>query len=190
MEHVLVRNNPINAADPTGKWEWHDFTEWLHYRREAISNWWEKKWEEKIPQPSDKYDAVPALQDAGLSSKDAQEIGNPQARWAKARSEAAATISDEATEEVMSWAVGKTVGMASIVIFGHGARHLARTVLRGETKAVEAAIKADIEATTIGASQTGSIRGRVTVNGQVVEYRAFTLPDGTINVGTYYTPKP
>ena len=39
-------------------------------------------------------------------------------------------------------------------------------------------------------SETGGFWGRVTVEGQTIEYRAFTLPDGTINVGTYYPPVP
>ncbi len=55
---------------------------------------------------------------------------------------------------------------------------------------MESAISADIKAASDGASQTGSFWGRVTVGGKVVEYRAFTLPDGTINVGTYYPAKP
>ncbi len=41
-----------------------------------------------------------------------------------------------------------------------------------------------------GASTTGSFMGRVTAGGQVIEYRAFTLPNGTINVGTYYPVTP
>ena len=122
------------------------------------------------------------------SKKDAEEIGNPQARWANARAEAGADISDQATEELMSWSVGKVVGMAGVVVFGHGARHLLGTIL--EREAVEAAIEKDIQMSVKDAAQTGSFWGRVNVNGKVVEYRAFTLPDGKINVGTYYTPKP
>ncbi len=33
---------------------------------------------------------------------------------------------------------------------------------------------------------TGSFWGRILVDGVVIEYRAFTLADGTVNVGTYY----
>lgn len=115
-------------------------------------------------------------------------MGNPQANWANARAGAGAIISDQATEEVMTWGVGKVVGVAGVVIFGHGARHLIGTALQKE--AVEAAIEKEIRFVSKEASQTGSFWGRVTVNGEVIEYRAFTLPNGTINVGTYYTPKP
>lgn len=161
---------------------------WIGSRREDVSNWWHEKWHKAIPAPEDKYDAVAAGEEAGLSKKDAAEIGNPQARWANASAETGADISDQATEEVMTWGVGKVVGMAGVVVFCHGARHLFGSIL--ERKAVEAAIEKDIQIAAKDASQTGSFWGRVNVNGQVVEYRAFTLPDGKINVGTYFTPKP
>jgi hypothetical protein len=70
------------------------------------------------------------------------------------------------------------------VTFGHGARHLAGTGLnQGE---VESTIQTQVQQSVSGASSSGSFWGRVTVNGQSIEYRAYTLPDGTINVGTYY----
>ena len=70
----------------------------------------------------------------------------------------------------------------------HGARHLAGTGLGSE--AVESAITRQVRQTVSGATSTGSFWGRVTVGGRVVEYRAFTLPDGTINIGTYYPVNP
>jgi Pretoxin HINT domain len=73
------------------------------------------------------------------------------------------------------------------VRFGHGVRHLAGTGLKQED--VEAAIEAQIKQQVAGASSTGSFWGRVIVEGQTIEYRAFTLSDGTINVGTYVVPK-
>jgi hypothetical protein len=36
---------------------------------------------------------------------------------------------------------------------------------------------------------TVSFRRSVTVLGHVIQYRAFTFPDGSINVGTYYIPR-
>lgn len=54
---------------------------------------------------------------------------------------------------------------------------------------MNAAIKAQVEQSIAKASATGSFWGRVAVNGQTIEYRAYTLKDGTINVGTYYVPK-
>jgi Putative T7SS secretion signal domain len=70
------------------------------------------------------------------------------------------------------------------VTFGHGARHLAGTGL--DQADVDAAIEAQVEDQASRADATGSFWGRVEVDGQTVEYRAYTLPDGTINVGTYY----
>jgi hypothetical protein len=37
-------------------------------------------------------------------------------------------------------------------------------------------------------SETGSLWGRIEIRGTTIEYRAYTLPDSTINVGTYYVP--
>jgi hypothetical protein len=76
---------------------------------------------------------------------------------------------------------------AAKIIFGHGARHLAGTGL--DEAVVNAAIKSQIEQSIEKASATGSFWGRVTVDGQTIEYRAYSLPGGTINVGTYYVPK-
>jgi hypothetical protein len=36
------------------------------------------------------------------------------------------------------------------------------------------------------ASVTGSFSGRTIIGGRIIEYRAYTLPDGTINIGTFY----
>jgi hypothetical protein len=70
--------------------------------------------------------------------------------------------------------------------FGHGARHLAESGL--EQRDVEAAIESQVRASVSKASSTGSFWGRVTVSGRIIEYRAYTLPSGVINVGTYYAP--
>jgi RHS repeat-associated protein len=79
------------------------------------------------------------------------------------------------------------IGIAATVTFGHGARHLAGTGLNQAD--VEAAIQRDIRAGVRNATQpTSTFWGRVNVGGQTIEYRAYTLPNGTINVGTYYIP--
>lgn len=70
----------------------------------------------------------------------------------------------------------------------HGARHLEGTGLTSE--AAESAIAKHVQQAVKEASETGAFWGRVTVEGRVIEYRAFTLPDGTINVGTYYPAAP
>nr|WP_179503819.1 polymorphic toxin-type HINT domain-containing protein [Nocardioides daedukensis] len=69
---------------------------------------------------------------------------------------------------------------------GHGARHLKGTNL--SPSEVEPVILRNVQKAAADASSTGSFYGRVTVRGQQIEYRAYTLPDGTINVGTYYVP--
>ena len=68
---------------------------------------------------------------------------------------------------------------------GHGARHL--TNLGISQAEVEAAITADVRALYQPGS-TGSFWGKVTVQGHTIVYRAHTLADGTINIGTYYKP--
>jgi len=64
--------------------------------------------------------------------------------------------------------------------------HLAGTGL--DQADVEAAIEAQVKEQASRASSTGSFWGRVEVDGQTIEYRAYSLPNGTINVGAYYAP--
>jgi RHS repeat-associated protein len=69
------------------------------------------------------------------------------------------------------------------VTFKHGARHLAGSGL--SSYAVEDAIDQRVQ--SLG-SEVGEHWGWVQVNGQWIQYRAFTgspLPDGTVNIGTY-----
>jgi hypothetical protein len=73
---------------------------------------------------------------------------------------------------------------AGDVVFGHGVRHLVGTGL--DQAEVESAIQSQIEQQIGGADSTGSFWGTVEVNGQTILYKAYTLPNGTINVGTYY----
>jgi hypothetical protein len=70
------------------------------------------------------------------------------------------------------------------VTFGHGARHLAGSGLSQST--VESAITTQIKTAATAADSTGSFWGQVVVDNQIVEFRAYTLPNGVINVGTYY----
>jgi RHS repeat-associated protein len=76
--------------------------------------------------------------------------------------------------------------LAPRVTFGHGARHLEGTALSATQ--VESQILQQVTAEASQASTTGSFWGRVQINGTTIEYRAYTLADGTINVGTYYVP--
>lgn len=83
----------------------------------------------------------------------------------------------------MGLAVGGLSRSSGAIVFGHGARHLAATGLSEEL--VNQAIRSEVRDIAQG-GRTGTFWGRVVVNGRTVEYRAFTLPNGTINVGTYY----
>ncbi|MCC6179564.1 MAG: RHS repeat protein [Chloroflexi bacterium] len=67
----------------------------------------------------------------------------------------------------------------------HASRHLSGTGLNAEE--VENAIIEDVMRTIQSSSSVeGSFWGRVTVQGRTIEYRAFPVGSGYINVGTYY----
>jgi len=66
------------------------------------------------------------------------------------------------------------------ITFGHGARHLEGSGL--SQAAVESAIEGAVRAAPNAGTRWGCW---VQVNGQWIQYRAFVLPDGTINIGTY-----
>jgi hypothetical protein len=69
--------------------------------------------------------------------------------------------------------------------FGRGARHLVGTGLAPGI--VECAIGTEVEDIARKAARTGNFWGRVQVGGKSLEYRAHTLPNGDIHVGTYYS---
>jgi uncharacterized protein RhaS with RHS repeats len=72
------------------------------------------------------------------------------------------------------------------ITFGHGARHLVGTGL-GQSE-VEGAISAAVRGTVSSADSTGYWWGRVAVQGQTIEYRAWTIAQNAIHVGTYHVP--
>jgi RHS repeat-associated protein len=77
---------------------------------------------------------------------------------------------------------GASVSKVENIIFksDHVAKHLVSGVSQ---ESMEAAIKADLLRT--GLKQQYEQR-TITFSGKLLEYRAYTLPDGTINVGTYF----
>ena len=68
----------------------------------------------------------------------------------------------------------------------HAARHLDGTSL--SPAEVEAAIRTHIQSIFTRPTSTGEFRGRVSVGEWMIQYHAYTLPSGVINVGTYYVP--
>jgi len=99
---------------------------------------------------------------------------------------AADSVAADAQEVEAAAAAGtETAGALSkiITIAEHGARHLPEGISQG---AAESAIRAQVQQIVSNSVATGSFWGRVTVNGITIEYRAYTLADGSINVGTYY----
>jgi len=71
---------------------------------------------------------------------------------------------------------------------GHATRHLIGTGMAASE--VEAAVANQVLREAQAASMTGSFWGRATVSGKIIEYRAYTLSQGVINVGTYYPVLP
>lgn len=100
------------------------------------------------------------------------------------QAKASASVAAAATKASVL-AVERAAAAKIPVVFGHGARHLKDTGLGvGD---VEAAIRQQVQAAVAaGDTASGSFWGRVTVQGVIVEYRAHTLENGLINVGTYY----
>jgi hypothetical protein len=84
--------------------------------------------------------------------------------------------------------VGEGLGQAALgaVIFkgAHAARHLAGTGLKAAE--VQSAIAGQVASSTRGATVVGTFSGRVSVGGTLIQYRGYPLPNGTINVGTYF----
>ena len=58
-----------------------------------------------------------------------------------------------------------------------------------DQSAVENAIRSQLQNELSGAPVQGPFVGRINVGGQTIEYRGFGLPNGTVNVGTYYPIK-
>ncbi len=70
----------------------------------------------------------------------------------------------------------------------HTASHLEGTGLQSAD--IEAAIAKSIQSQGGTFAPNSPFTGRVNVNGQLIEFRGYTLPNGEINIGTYYPPVP
>jgi hypothetical protein len=81
-----------------------------------------------------------------------------------------------------------TLGTGVIILFGHGARHLAGLAVSPET--IESLILEDVNGIIASSSRfPGSFFGRIVIDGITIEYRAYPVNGNTINVGTYYPIK-
>ena len=69
----------------------------------------------------------------------------------------------------------------------HALPHIATIWVRANQ--LENAIESLIVEDCRRASSTGSFWGRLIVGDVMIEFRAYTLADGSINVGTYYKAK-
>ncbi len=107
--------------------------------------------------------------------------------WVDAQGRDAVTACNAGVQEACAHV--QVLGGALVISFGHGAPHLAGTELEGEAAMVETAIENRIRAELAGGGvATGYFRGRMEILGRVVEYRAYTLANGAIHVGTYFMP--
>lgn len=108
-----------------------------------------------------------------------QRLGEdlPQRQMASATGVAAKAVDE----------VAEVAANAPKITFGHGARHLEGTGL-GVEEVESTIVQRVTTAASQTTSQTGSFWGRIQIRETTIEYRAYTLPDGTINVGTYYVP--
>ena len=97
---------------------------------------------------------------------------------------AAVAAGGGAAAGVTAAAAASTVGSAAesiTVRFGHGGRHVAA----GAIEVTQAAIREDIAALNKSAYIGGEWRGGVQVADQWVQYHAYEVSQGVINVGTY-----
>jgi RHS repeat-associated protein len=165
--YAYAKNDPITYFDATGHWpdDSRAATQWGDYAVTHLDD-----------SGIQVLGALGAIAYGGVAAEMIMSIATPASGvYAGAAScgGGAAAAGDDAAE-----------GMPNIAFqTEHAGRHLAGTGLA--TDAVEAAISQDIQAIT-SSSSTSNFLGRVNVDGIQIEYRAFTLPDGTINIGTYY----
>jgi RHS repeat-associated protein len=83
-------------------------------------------------------------------------------------------------------AVKSTASTVTVTFTSHGAIHVLKE--RFSRIAVENAIRAQVQEIAASVSVTGEFWGRVVVEGATIVYRAYTLADGAIRIGTYYDP--
>jgi RHS repeat-associated protein len=158
-----AEDNPLNRGDATGLSSWNPFSE---------SFWTEGNFISESP-----LNPIPYYE------KEIESYENGCGYFASVAHGLGGAIAGSALFAGGEGADEADSAIADIT-FGHGARHLIGTGL--DSGEVESAIQSQIGQSVSHASATGSFWGRTVVGGQTIEYRAYTLPNGTINVGTYY----
>jgi RHS repeat-associated protein len=163
--YVYASNNPLNLSDPSGLCNWNPFSGSFWTEGNCIS--------ESSLNPIPYYEREIEAIEAGCSYWDAVSYGVKGAVVA-------------ATDVTLGAAALRLAAGGGLeIVFGHGARHLVGTGL--SQAEVEASIQAQVaQQAARGASLGEEWWGTVSVNGQTIQYRAYVLPDGTVNVGTYY----
>ncbi|HEY5943619.1 MAG TPA: RHS repeat-associated core domain-containing protein [Solirubrobacterales bacterium] len=168
VAYAYAGNNPINGYDPSGLCNANPFSGGFWTEGNCIS--------ESPANPIPYYEREIEAWEAGCSYWESIQYGFKGA---------AVLAADSAgLYGVVRAAAGRAAAAGVDVVFGHGSRHLAGTGLAQAE--VEAAIQSQVASQMARASAAGGFWGRVVVNGQTISYRAYVLPDGTVNVGTYY----
>ena len=185
--YSYVGDNPLNGIDPTGLCDGFDPGCWARTAAAtvtgAIAN--------GVGAAHDYLIDTQSKLDAGLAGdygKGAQGVGQSfvvASAFTGVAGVARAGISG-CTALLARQAVTDGASDAIGITFGHGARHLAGTGLAQAE--VEGAIGAAVRSTVASADSTGYWWGRVVVQGQTIEYRAWTLAQDAIHIGTYYVP--
>ncbi|HEY4310194.1 MAG TPA: RHS repeat-associated core domain-containing protein [Pirellulales bacterium] len=173
-----VDNSPTNFVDPTGQTVW---SAPQSYRFDQVNARIQELQQQGTP-ITFSIDENTKITLQIPSNSVASELAELQAE----RADLQAAI-QQAAQGLKNGAFGLACPISPLTAFGHGARHLAGTGL--SQSAVEGAINAQIKAAAAAGSKfNGGFWGRAVVDGSTIEYRAFTLPNGTINIGTYYIP--
>jgi RHS repeat-associated protein len=176
-------DNPLNLTDPTGLFGWDDLKHAAGWAAGAVAT--------GVGAAHDYLINTQSKLDAGLGGdwgQGVQGVGQSfvvASAFTGAAGVARAGIAGCAgllAKQAATDGAGDAIG----ITFGHGARHLAGTEL-GQAE-VEGAISTAVRSTVSSADSTGYWWGRVAVQGQTIEYRAWTMAQDAIQVGTYYVP--
>jgi RHS repeat-associated protein len=158
--YAYVRGNPLSKIDPYGLWDWPSL-------------------------PQNVVNASAGLGDALLLG-----YGN--------RLRYLLNISGGVDVCSRSYQGGQLAGIAGTFLVGEGEANLAfktghyaeRLIAEGvDVRNAEGAVASEINAIVDSLAEGAPFSGRVTVDGTLLEYRAYPLPGGPVNVGTIFPVK-